>query len=226
MVRRYLSFGAGVNSTALGLYLLEKGIEFEWVFADTGCEYPETYDYIKYLQEKLNIKITIVRPVVDGIDNLYDYCVKYRVIPLRIWRWCTDKFKVRPLREYFKSPGVVYMGIDAGEAYRAKPVDIGGMVYEYPLIEEGIDRKGCIEIIRSWGLEVPPKSGCFICPFQRRAQWLDLYRVHPDLFQKAVYLEKIVNERLRQENRSPIYFREVPLEDLINIKQLELFEFE
>jgi len=43
--RHYLSFGGGVNSVAMLLMLLDtKEYEFEAVFVDTGCEYPETYE--------------------------------------------------------------------------------------------------------------------------------------------------------------------------------------
>ena len=35
------------------------------------------------------------------------------------------------------------------------------------------------------------RSGCYFCFFQRRAEWLGLYDNHPDLFEKAVELEKV-----------------------------------
>lgn len=44
----YLSFGGGVNSTALYLHLLELGQEFEAVYVDHGTDYPETAEYVAY----------------------------------------------------------------------------------------------------------------------------------------------------------------------------------
>jgi len=43
-MRKYLSHGVGVNSTALMLLLEDEGVEFESVFVDHGGDYPETKD--------------------------------------------------------------------------------------------------------------------------------------------------------------------------------------
>ena len=46
--RHVLSFGGGVNSVALMVVLLQEGLPFdEAVFADTGGEVPETYQYLE-----------------------------------------------------------------------------------------------------------------------------------------------------------------------------------
>ena len=44
----FLSFGAGVNSTALAILAVNDGWRGEIVFADTGCENPETYCWMDY----------------------------------------------------------------------------------------------------------------------------------------------------------------------------------
>ncbi len=49
--KKYLSFGGGVNSTALMLYLLDRGEEFEAVYSDHQTDYPDTINYIHYLRE-------------------------------------------------------------------------------------------------------------------------------------------------------------------------------
>jgi 3'-phosphoadenosine 5'-phosphosulfate sulfotransferase (PAPS reductase)/FAD synthetase len=57
----YLSFGAGVNSTALMLYLLDRGVDFEAVFVNHGTDYPETYEYVQYLKDN-GYRITVIKP--------------------------------------------------------------------------------------------------------------------------------------------------------------------
>jgi len=47
----YISYGAGINSTAMTLLLLSKGLRFPVVFADTGGEWPETYDFLDIFKE-------------------------------------------------------------------------------------------------------------------------------------------------------------------------------
>jgi len=51
-MKKYLSHGMGVNSTALMLLLEDEGIEFESVFIDHGGDYPETYEYVNYQKKR------------------------------------------------------------------------------------------------------------------------------------------------------------------------------
>jgi len=60
-----VSYGGGRNSTALLLAMLAKGIKpFAILFADTGNEKPETYEFIlwfdQWLQQKGLPEITFV----------------------------------------------------------------------------------------------------------------------------------------------------------------------
>jgi 3'-phosphoadenosine 5'-phosphosulfate sulfotransferase (PAPS reductase)/FAD synthetase len=48
----YLSFGGGVNSTALLIYLKERGEDFETIFVNHGGDWPETYEYVNYLRDE------------------------------------------------------------------------------------------------------------------------------------------------------------------------------
>ena len=187
-MRTYLSYGGGVNSTAMMLLLLNEGWEFEAVYVDHGCDWPETREYVAMLAERY--PITILKPNYQGFENLYEYAWHMRMIPFMHVRWCTSRFKVRPLHAYFQKPCFELIGIDFGESKRARMSSLKGVESRWPLIEHEIDRSGCEEIISAHGLPVPTKSGCFICPFQRISQWKLLRRVHPELFCKAVELEK------------------------------------
>lgn len=217
----YLSHGGGVNSWALYLYLIEQGEvpgeDFEAVFVDHGTDWPETYEYMDMMIGR-GYPVTVIRPDVGGFDNLYEYNFHYRIFPARQGRSCTAKFKITPLLKYHQKPCVVYLGIDASEPHRTKVFERNGETYDYPLVAAGIDRQGCIDIIKRHGLPIPPKSGCYICPFQSRAQWIQLKREHPDLFCRAVKLEKMCNERRASAGKLPVCFRDIPLELLVQPK--------
>ena len=220
-MRRYLSFGGGVNSTALLLLMADevRSGEVEAVFVDHGCDYPETYAYTKLIQDE-GYPITILRPDFRGFDNLYDYCMTARLVPTRFMRWCTQHFKIEPLHSYFETPCEVYIGIDADEERRAKGSRTDGMTNIFPLVERGIGRQGCIDIIESHGLPVPPKSGCYICPFQRRSQWIALNQEHPELWCKAETLER-TNIEAQEERRprdAPLWLADRPLMEVIRAK--------
>lgn len=219
-MKKYLSLGGGVNSTALFLLLLDEGEEFEVIFADPGSEYPETYANIECLFQLH--PITVLPGKVDGL-YLFDYCMKYQILPLRFARWCTDKFKVRIIHNYVEKPCIMWIGIDAGESHRVRFANKPSIENEYPLVDRGINRAMCKKIIEEHGLEVPPKSGCFFCPFQRKGEFTRLRIDYPDLFCKARRMEQVVNERLAKEGRKPLYLLDAPIDVIAKKDQLDMF---
>ena len=149
------------------------------------------------------------------------------MVPSFMKRWCTDKFKIRTLHAYYKKPAWEIIGIDAGEAKRARINTRDGFESRYPLIEEDIDRSGCIEIIRAHDIPVPQKSGCWICPFQRKSQWRELRHIHPCLFQKAVDLEARGNAYRAQRGKPPLYLSSgtrAGLRVVVQEDQMQVFE--
>jgi len=207
-LKNYLSFGGGVNSVAMYLLLMDQGMTpgdpvkgFEAVFVDHGTDWPETYEYVEMFKSKY--PLTILTPDVGTIEgkrfeNLYDYHYFKSLTPSIQFRACTDRFKIQTVRKYVLTPCFMLLGIDFGESQRAKLSSKNGTENRFPLIEYEIDRQGCKEIITKHGLPIPMKSGCYICPFQRKAQWVELRKTHPDLFCKAEQIEKRSNERMGQ----------------------------
>jgi hypothetical protein len=221
--KKYLSFGGGVNSVALLLFLKERGESFEAVFADHGCDWPETYEYVNTLIRK-GYPITILKTRRNGL-NIYDYCLKYKVIPSVRFRWCTEHWKVRPLREYYDGPAYDLIGIDAGESHRAKYRETDNkVVADYPLVRLGIDRKGCVDVIKKHGLKVPQKSGCFFCFYQRPDQFRSLRDLHPDLFCKVLKLDEMCREKARLKGKKPFFLKNIPILDFIQHDQGDLFD--
>jgi hypothetical protein len=226
-MKNYLSFGGGVNSVAMMLLLLDEGAEFEAVFVDHGCDWPETYEYTDMLI-RAGYKITRIRPEYKkrGIiwNNLYDFCWNYSMVPLRQQRWCTAEFKVTPLQKYFQKPCFNFLGIAFDESHRAKFSSRNGEELRYPLIEHEKTRKDCFEIISAHGLPAPDKSGCFFCPFQKISEWRKLRKIHQDLFCKAKALENRNNEWRKNKGKLPAYFAKKPLDAIVQENQLELWE--
>lgn len=194
-VKHILSFGGGVNTVALMIILLRSGKPLdEAVFADTGGEVPETYDYVEIARDYLSRHGVPFRIVsnINGRD-LYGASWQRRVIPSVVWRWSTRDFKVRPIHRYYRSLGVhinQYVGIAYDEIERMKDSRVPYVSNIYPLVDLKITRAGCVEIIEEAGLPVPVKSGCFFCPFNSAGRWRWLYEEHPDLYERAVALEE------------------------------------
>lgn len=217
----FLSYGAGVNSTAAMVLLRPKHL----IFADTGDEHPDTYGYIEEVAKPFAAAygaefITVRNP---KFQRLRDEAIAEHIIPVRINRWCTDKFKIRPIRAYLKNnnllPATQMIAIDAHETHRAKASGNSLIANSFPLIDRQLDREGCKRIINEAGLPLPIKSGCFYCPFQSKSGWISLKREHPDLFAIAVQIE-------RNGSKFPQMFLagDAPLEDHIRTGRIRYDE--
>ncbi len=210
----FLSYGGGIQTFAM-LILMEKGkiIADEVIFADTGAEHSETYHHIetvvKPLCEKIGIKFTIVRMEKSVIDHdtrerkiarsLTDVIEIRKRIPSLRNRWCTEYSKITPIKLYLRKeqkagnytkPARALIGISLDEWQRIHKPHLSEYITSYPLIEMRMSRKDCIDLIRKSGYPLPPKSGCYYCPFQGIDQWRKLYDTERDKFFYAAHLEE------------------------------------
>ena len=71
-----VSYGGGINSTAMIVYLVKNNLPLDYVvFSDTGDEMPETYEYLEVIRQYLkrrNIPFEVVR--VRDKTSLSDRC--------------------------------------------------------------------------------------------------------------------------------------------------------
>ena len=220
-MKTFISMGAGVQTTALLILVAQGKVTTDAVmFADTGAEHPETYDYIeKYLKPLCNdLKIPFItvkmhkkvteRDTGEKIyaDSLREVITARHRVPSINNRWCTDyskitpmKLAVRELQEQGKmeKPATALIGISTDEKHRAVKPDgslkqphLSEYKNEYPLLNLGISRNDCYAIIKDYGWPVPIKSGCYFCPFQGPRDWANLYRTNQELFWDSVALEE------------------------------------
>lgn len=178
----WLSYGGGVNSTALAILLvtgkLPQYTPFRIVFADTGDEKDETYWYVREVFAPWLKTHGIVLEVVKPKETVLQRWQRLNVTGSRIIRACSIEGKIKPIEQHIaKNGGAIgqLIGIDAGEPHRAKhrPGKF------YPLVELDIDRDECLRIIRDAGLSLPIKSGCWHCPFARVGEIVKLVKTDP-----------------------------------------------
>jgi hypothetical protein len=128
-------------------------------------------------------------------------------------RSCTADFKIKVIGKWLKAngatkddPAVVCIGISTDEIQRVS--NKRSMPYErpvYPLIDLGLDRSACQQVIADAGLPVPPKSSCYFCPFHRPDTWAEMRRDEPELFWKAADLEQQLIERRERLGKDPVF---------------------
>jgi len=145
-----VSVGAGVQSSYIAL---NYDADY-YIFADTGNETQQTYDFINnFLIPKMKEQektLTIVKwwELYDnpfGAESMLDWYAANNGIPTRGFRSCTDRFKIRCIRKYLRSENVkkavMLLGITTDEIQRVKPSDVQWIVNEYPLIDQEVSRK-------------------------------------------------------------------------------------
>lgn len=230
-----VSYGAGVDSTAMLIGLKQKGISVDWImFSDTGGERPETYAYIQYfniwLRKNGFPEITVVRyRTKEGVElTLEQDVINNQTLPAIAfgWKTCSQKFKVAPVDKFLKTyviqgdvKPIKFVGFEAGEERRMKPDPNGIYENKYPLITWGWSRNKCKEVIEAEGLCLPPKSSCFFCPNMKKHEILAL---PDDLKQRAINIEENASKVAELKGLG----RRFSWTDLINAdkSQLDLFE--
>jgi len=173
-------------------------------FADTGGELPETIQFVADFSQWLVAHgMPPVVTVSDGRRTLESEVREAGTLPSLVFgfRSCSDKYKVRPQERYLKQwqPAldawaaggkvVKLIGYDAGEKHRVKDFDDARFMVAYPLVEWNWRRAQCVDVVEAAGFR-PAKSACFFCPASKRGEVLALAKTHPDLFARAVAMER------------------------------------
>jgi hypothetical protein len=223
-VIRSISFGGGVQSTALLVLAATGRINFRlFLMANVGDD-SENPGTLRYLEEyarpyaadhgiELNILDRIKR---DGttetlMGRLTKEGSRSLPIPVRMsngapgQRSCTADFKIKVIGKELKrrgataaDPATIGIGISVDEIGRAnnRRCEAHERIV-YPLLDLGLRREA--------GLPVPPKSSCYFCPFHRPETWHNQRRDEPELFEKSCQLEELLNERRDVLGKDHVY---------------------
>ena len=232
MLNYILSFGGGLNSIALLVYILKNKMPLDMViFSDTGDEHDYTYESVKFYKkyaEDHGIRFDIVKSTNNM--SLYEYCYNKKITPSRMTRNCTKNFKITPMRQNItkvygkRSPTVLYIGIAYEEIHRMKDSDVKYIKNVFPLCDAKIDRDGCTKILEDEGLPIPKKSGCWYCPFKKKQEWIDMMKNEPEQYNKAMRLE--MNNKYYPNRNSLLNHKPLIEMKKIHKPQMELTDFE
>lgn len=194
-VRHVCGISGGKDSAALAIYLKQQNRvpEMEYFFTDTGCELPETYDFIDRLEAYLGKEVKRLGNEAPFEHHLF---MMGNMLPSPQQRWCTVKMKLEPFEKFVGTDEVMsYVAIRADEHREGYVSTKHNIQPVFPFIHDEITRKDVFRILEET-VGVPEyyqwrsRSGCYFCFFQRQEEWLGLCDNHPDLFQKAMGFEK------------------------------------
>lgn len=242
-----MSFGAGVQSTAMMLLLkhqpevLAKAVgELPSIalFSDTGAESHLVYAHLeRMLADGLPIPLETVSngnlETAEGTRSFIPYYTRGEDGEIgMVRRKCTAEFKVLPLERRLRelaglergqkgTPGLIsiWMGISTDEVIRMRQHPSPTMRNVYPLVEIGWDRGRCLEYARSFGFE-PPKSRCFMCPYTR--DWARVKCEEPWTWRRAVAYDRTIRDSTARGIQDPAYLHRlaVPLDEAVELMAL------
>lgn len=146
------------------------------------------------------------RNIGETYATLEEECLTLGTLPSIVYGQskCSAKWK-REVQESwaakrFPRGGYVqWIGFSAEEAHRAERGEraateraaTGGGALRFPLIEWDWGQEECERAIQRAGLPMPPKSACFFCPSSKKSEVLSLAKNWPDLFARAVQIERV-----------------------------------
>ncbi len=184
-----LSLGAGVQSSTMALMAAHGEITpmpVAAVFADTGDEPSEVYEYLAYLEPLLPFPVHRVQRSRLS-EHLYEWghsqIPAYMAGEVLGKRQCTTHWKIVPIqREFRRIAGISrkrtqgvqvisWQGISVDEIDRAKPSREHWLESRFPLLEKRMRRRDCIAWLERNGFREPAKSACVFCPYRSPAQW-------------------------------------------------------
>ena len=189
------SVSGGKDSTALLAWLIENSKDdIRAVFADTGNEHEITLEYVDYLERVTGIKIERV----GGKLLFPELCLKKRIFPSKMRRYCTTELKMNPTREYLKplpELTTVAIGVRRDESRSRKCVPDWNWSDYYktdiwrPIADWTVEQ--VFEMHKRHGIEPNPlykmglgRVGCMPCINERKANIKQIAKLFPEHIDK------------------------------------------
>jgi len=143
---------SGKDSLATALFQtsLKQDVDYEFLFNDTGAELPETYDWLKKVEQKTGFFIERVGKDLEGWIRQKDF------LPNHSNRYCTRDAKINPMQDWLgDDEATVYYGLRADEDRGGYIPRKHNIIPTYPLRDFGIDLQGVWSILEVQDL-LPP----------------------------------------------------------------------
>ncbi|KKL28189.1 hypothetical protein LCGC14_2377610, partial [marine sediment metagenome] len=222
-----ISLGAGVQSSAMALMFAAGELEplpDVCIFADVGAEPQYVYDYLDYL-DGLGLPFPIKRVMWKAglLENIKDSIkgARFAGAPFytesdglregQLRRQCTREFKVQPITQELRrmvglkyrqrAPKKIlvtqYIGISYDEVIRMRPSRSPWIKHEWPLVDLKMHRQDCLDWMAERGHPKPARSACTYCPYHSDCEWYDLKVNHPDDFESAAEIDRLIRGGVR-----------------------------
>jgi len=170
------------------------------VCSPTGDELPNMQEHWRRLEGLIGKPLEHITN--DG-RTLHDWIEHFNALPNPRMRWCTRLLKVQPFVAFLASlpkPVVQCVGLRADEPLRAGLFS-DEFESRYPLREWGWGLEDVVGYLEEKGIEIPKRTDCARCPYQRLSEWHELWKAHPDIYEHAARQEDATGRTFRSPSR-------------------------
>jgi hypothetical protein len=202
-MKSFISFSGGVESSAMCLLF---GNKADAIFADTQWEHDDMYKRLPLVESAVrafhgnDFKIHLVSK-----GSLPEYIREQKFYPNFQARFCTRMFKIEPIDNFlkqFKDEGAeILIGLNADEEdLRTGNHGLLKFVkYSYPLVDNGITRSMCIDILKAAGIypDFKPfmkRGGCKGCYFKGRGEYRAMAVINEKEYDEVMELEEAIQD--------------------------------
>lgn len=204
-----VALSGGKDSTALALRLKELYPDTDWIFfcTPTGDELPEMEAHWKKLESLLGQEI---RRVYDpDYPDLYSLIEHFGALPNHRQRWCTRILKIEAAQRFYQQfdQATIYVGLRADEEARVgrRGVFDENISTRHPFQEWGWNIGHVWDYLEQRGVEIPWRTDCGMCFWQRIGEWWTLWRYYPVHFKYYMYLEGKIGHTLMSPGKHKIW---------------------
>ena len=200
-MKHIIALSGGKDSVSMGLRLRElyPKRDFQCVITPTGDELPETIEHWK--------KLSSFFPKIERLSgkNLFDLIDENKMLPNFRARWCTVKLKIEPMIDFLDrldENSIMYVGLRYDEPGRFGMAALDKkFIVKYPLREWGWGIKDVLNYLDEKNIQIPKRTDCGCCFYQRLSEWKELLEKYPDRYQRYVQLESKIKHTFRSPSR-------------------------
>ncbi len=207
-----------------------KAYEVEIVCCDTRpSEHEDNYRFSEAVERWTGQLITYIRnPEFQTVDEVFE---KHRYMAGPKGARCTVELKKKPRFAFANADDVHVFGFTFDEQKRVREFEERNpdMKLKWLLIEEGIGKQGCYQIIKDAGIELPvvyqlgfDNNNCPGCVKSTSPWYWDMTRTHfPEVFQRRCEQSRKLGVRLVELKGERIFLDQLPPGPFKKIKKKE-----
>ncbi len=221
--RRVVWFSCGAASAVAASLTLKKDPEARVVYCDTSAnEHPDNLRFRRDVEKWIGKEVTIIRS--EKYATVEEVFEKRKYMSGPKGAICTTELKKIPRFAFQKPDDIHIFGFTADEGRRIENFKERNpeLLLEWPLLDAGVTKEDCYEIIRDAGIVLPAMYGlgfknnnCIGCvKATSPAYWMKVRLLFPKEFQARCRQSRELGVRLARLHGKRVFLDELTLDVL------------